>query len=142
MKKKIHKLKYIPDYDFTLIGISAHEHDYRLTWNVNKKLGLNLIKINDLEIFNKKLNTQQSFSLYAYQDEDSLLDYHLISNKCENGFLIKELQNLDFFLKITGEGYDTTFINQLVKQLKEADQVISAFYIDNNSIKQPSRFLF
>lgn len=142
MKKKIHKLKYIPDYDFTLIGISAHEHDYRLTWSVNKKLGLNLIKINDLEIFNKKLNTQQSFSLYAYQDEDSLLDYHLISNKCENGFLIKELQNLDFFLKITGEGYDTTFINQLVKQLKEADQVISAFYIDNNSIKQPSRFLF
>ncbi len=142
MKKKIHKLKYTPEYNFSLIGISAHEHDYRLTWSINKKLGLNLVKINDLEIFNKKLNTNQSFSLYAYQDEDSLLDYHLISNKGETGFLVKELQNLDFFLRITGEGYDNTFIHQLVKQLKEADKIISAFYIDTNSIKQPGKFLF
>jgi hypothetical protein len=142
MKKKVHKLNITPEYEFKIIGISSHENDYRLTWALNNNLSFAFQKSSPLDVYNKKLKTDQQFSIYAYHDEDSLLSYHLISNNGDNGYLVKDMSYIDFFLKITGEGISDFFLNELTKNLKSLNIISTAYLISVDTFKEPSKFLF
>jgi hypothetical protein len=71
-----------------------------------------------------------------------MISYHLIANKGEMGFLAREFQNIDFFLKIDGEGHGKSDAEALTGKLKKLDTVMIAATIDLSSIKQPDKFLF
>lgn len=127
-KKKIHKLSYEDKRDYKLIGIASHENDYRLSWALNKNLYLNFTKTDDLIIFQIKHKIEINYSMYM-SNSDSYLDYYLISNKSEKGFLIPQMQNIDFILKITGD-VKVDFLNEILIKLKQIDLVITAFVIE------------
>ena len=57
---------------FTLIGISCHQKDYRLCWELNKILELELQKEEDIPGPNEEI----SFSRYYYNNEDFLQDFY------------------------------------------------------------------
>jgi len=78
MPKRIHKLTEKEDYRFRLAGISSAENDYKLSWSLNQILGINLVRINNLEIYHKRLDDKQAFSQFEYLDEDTLIQYRLI----------------------------------------------------------------
>jgi len=139
--KKKYKLDFKPEYDFSLIGIASHQNDYRLSWALNNDLEIKLVRTKDIEIHNKKKNIKQLFSLYSFFHEDALLNYELVNNYSETGYLIPELQNIDFFLKITGE-ISIDQLNQLIQRLKKTEIVISVFKIDPDSLKHPEKFIF
>ena len=69
-------------------------------------------------MYHKKTGVRQEFSLYRYYDEETYLDYHLIANRCEDGFLLEELKNIDYFLRISGDCEDDFTERLLVKLLK------------------------
>ncbi|MBN2520972.1 MAG: IPExxxVDY family protein [Bacteroidales bacterium] len=138
MKKRTHKLDYQPEFEFDLIGISSHENDYRISWAFNKEMKLIFVKTNDLEIESTNKDEIQKFSKFTCLDEDSLNTYHLISNRCDNGFLLDEFKNLDYFLLVLGE-YDNYFIDDLIKKIKSIDLITIAFRIDLNNIKNKSK---
>ncbi|OFX46911.1 MAG: hypothetical protein A2X13_08060 [Bacteroidetes bacterium GWC2_33_15] len=141
MKKKVHKLIFEPETGFKLIGISSHENDYRLSWALNKYLGYNFSKSENLLIQKPKHNIEQSFSVYIYNDEETFLQYQLIANNSENGFLIPELKNIDFFLKISGE-YSDSIINKIVTKLKKIEIINTAFNLENLSERNKKVFTF
>ena len=85
---------------FTVIGISSHENDYRLSWSINEQLGLALAKADNISIGDDK-----EFTCFAHEDERQALQ--LISNRCDNGFLLEKYKNLDFFLKFGFELSET-----------------------------------
>ena len=140
MKKKTHKLSIKTGRDSLLIGISSHENDYRLSWAINKHLGTNLIKAENLVIYNEKYDVDQEFSLFVFEDEDNLLKYHLIANKCENGYFIPELSNIDFFLQIHGETINN-YTRILLEKLKHIYIITAAFVIDPSSLKSRKRLI-
>lgn len=129
VKKKIHKLAIQIENDYSLIGIASHENDYRLSWAINQSLGLDLKKCDDLVINHPKHKINIDYSLYNFDDEDKYLTYDLISNKSEKGFLISEMKNIDFVLRISGSP-DQDLLNDLVSNIKKIDIVITAFLID------------
>lgn len=141
MKKKVHKLILEPETGFKLIGISSHENDYRLSWALNKYLGYNFSKSENLLIQKPKHNIEQSFSVYIYNDEETFLQYQLIANNSENGFLIPELKNIDFFLKISGE-YSDSIINKIVTKLKKIEIINTAFNLEDLSERNKKVFTF
>ncbi|HAN18815.1 MAG TPA: IPExxxVDY family protein [Bacteroidales bacterium] len=141
LKKKVHKLIFEPETGFKLIGISSHENDYRLSWALNKYLGYNFSKSENLLIQKPKHNIEQSFSVYIYNDEETFLQYQLIANNSENGFLIPELKNIDFFLKISGE-YSDSIINKIVTKLKKIEIINTAFNLENLSERNKKVFTF
>lgn len=141
MSKKVHKLNLEPEYSFKLIGISSHENDYRLSWALNNHLNIELTKNPDLEILNHKFAERQNFSLYSFEDEDTFLKYNLLSNTCDNGFLIEEMKNIDFFLQVFGEVPDS-FMDSLNKQLKSVDVITATFIIDPNNLKSKSKLIY
>jgi len=86
-------------YDFSLFGISCHVKDYRLSWEINKALGIDLVKT-DLDNVDPTEQTPLTVSLYF--DEESHIQFTLITNKYAEGMWFPELPNLDYFLRISG----------------------------------------
>ncbi len=131
MTKKVHKLKEVTPDDFSIIAIASHENHYRLTWVLNEALQFDFRKAEDLEIQEKDQSIRQ-FNRYRYKDETQALVFDLISNQSENGFLFKDLKNIDFFLKAAGdiENFNLTYF---INELKKIKHVITAFEINDLS---------
>ncbi len=139
-KKKIVRLQIGETNGFTLIGISSHENDYRLVWAMNNAFSFQFARIENLVIFNPKLNTDLEFSRFIFSDEDKYLTYHLISNRCPDGFLFPEIKNLDYLLQITGE-LDSKHLALILKELKKVGIVSATFMIDPKQLKDVERKL-
>ena len=103
---------------YYLLAIHTVLMDYRLAFFLNKNLNIKLKRtVKDLDI-----SSQTGFySIFEYEDEDNLLNWNLISNssftnikneikesllfentevELKKNRLIKELSQVDFFLKI------------------------------------------
>lgn len=140
MPKKIHKLNEHESYDFGLIGIASPENDYRISWIFNNALDFSLVREEDLEIIHKLLDEPQLFHQFRYFDEESLLLYRLITNKCENGYLLEELAKVDFILQISGE-MDTGHIDMIINKLNTLEGVTLAFPLDPSVLKSRKKLL-
>jgi len=139
--RKVHKLEVEPDFSFVLIGVSSHESDYKLIWALNSKLELKLARGANLVIPDTKTELNQEFSCYYGQSKEGNFQIHLLSNKSENGFLIPELGNIDYFLKLTGEVYDL-HKKKILDGLKETGLVLATFLIQPDTLKSKSRLVF
>jgi hypothetical protein len=139
--KKIHKLEVDPDFSFILIGVSSHESDYKLIWSLNSKLDLKLSRESNLVIVDPKLEHNPEFSCYHGESKEGDFHIHLLSNKSEHGFLIPELGNIDYFLKLTGEVSDL-HKKKFLDGLKETGLVLATFLIQPDTLKSKSRLIF
>jgi hypothetical protein len=133
-KKKTIKLKIEEEINFCLAGISSHENDYRLVWAMNAAFQFTFVRIENLVIYQPKINSNLEFSRFTHTDEDKYLTYHLISNRCADGYLFSEIKNLDYLLQVTGET-DKKFLDGLVKELKKVGVISAAFPIDPRQLK-------
>ncbi len=141
MAKKIHKLKNVVPEVFKIICIASHQNDYRLSWALNEKLNINLKRVEDHQLQLPQNRGTQNFSLYASDPDESLVVYHLISNKSEQGYLLKNMKNIDYFLKISGE-MENISLPDLVGKLKRIPIIITAFELENPTQAQMKKFSF
>jgi len=140
MPKKVHKLTDKEDYRFKLAGISSAENDYKLSWSLNQILGINLVRIDNLDIYHKRLDDKQAFSQFEYFDEETLIQYRLISNRSVNGYLLEEMTNLDYLLQITGD-LDEGSLEYLLEKMNSIDGIILAFPLDPYTLKSRKKLL-
>ncbi len=136
------------EFDFILIGISSPSKDYKLGWELNKELGLNLCRIDDVLKQNviKSVHEEselivpeddgpnQSYSHYRHSDEEKGIEYDLVSNKSDGGLLIPEQKQADYFLIIRGV-YNQAFGNKILSNIRKMTNVQTAFSIDANKLK-------
>jgi hypothetical protein len=102
---------------------------------------LKLARIPNLVITDSKTGMNQEFSYYAGESKEGDFQIHFLANKCESGFLIPELANIDYFLKLTGEIYDL-HKQTILDGLKETGLVLATFLIHPDSLKSKSRLVF
>ena len=142
--------------DYSLIGIHSSEEDYRLAYLLNMHLKTNLTRFDKCLDFE---NSNAEFPLFEYQDKNNFINYYLINNKhvqlmtnehnvglfggrfTSLVHLIPEKQNVDFFLQIEGCP-DDEFIQDLIVQLKEINQIITSYSIDPSSLKSKEHLIF
>jgi hypothetical protein len=161
-----HTLEIEYDYDFVLIGISSHEKDYRFCWALNNKLKLELSKKESLEIKGKKQATPSYFSFFTFDDEDQYTEYSVIANfseskslvvaedslfgvsgkskqsgHSENEYLIPEHKQMNYLFVIRGEMEDEE-VDEMIKQIKELDIVLTAIRIDPKSLRSKQNLIF
>ncbi len=63
------------------------------------------------------------------------------SEKTVTTYLLKEFKNVDFFLKIQSD-YEQVATRNLIATINEIEQVISAYAIDVEQIKQKQHLIF
>jgi hypothetical protein len=137
-KKNVHKLSDT-DQSYSLLGISSHENDYRISWALNEHLGFHFSKIENHSFFHPKFETTLEFSQYRYEDPENTLVYRLISNRCDNGFLLDDYKNIDFFLLV--DSIDQSLVQQLLVQVKTNAFISVVFPIDFKLVKNRNRLL-
>lgn len=119
---------------FTLIGISCHIRDYRFSYLLNRMLGTDFLKVEDLRgtLSNKK--EPAGFSLYHYYDEDYFNSYYLLSNRSLEYVLAPEVKQVDFLLIIEGDLVRARK-DRLIKSIREIPNVLTAYEINFAEIK-------
>ncbi len=135
MSKKT--LSISEEYDFGLIGISSHTKDYRLCWELNQLLGINLVKQDNISSL---LTAESSFPYYTFDDQENHVHYHLIGNKSAEGYFSPERKQVDFFLMLTGDHFAEN-ASACLPQIMNAGTVLTAFEIDVKSLKSKDNFV-
>lgn len=115
---------------FALIGISCHQKDYRLCWELNKVLELQLQKEADIPGPAEDI----SFSRYYYNNEDFLQEYYLLTNKIGKLFFAPELKQADYILQVYGLRSDYE-VEDLIVKINGVEGVLMAFEYDSSKLK-------
>lgn len=133
------KLQVEYDFDFTLLGISCHEPDYRFCWMVNKITGMGFVKEDDIIIPIKDSNS--AHSIFSCHIEENFCTYYIIANKGTAGLLIPESKHTDYFLMIKGPVQDDG-LEELTAQIREINKVLTVFTVNVNDLKSKYNLLF
>ena len=102
-----------------MIGISCHEKDYRLCWRLNKAFGLDLVRCEQEELDKNVL------SAYSFFKEDDQINYNLIVNRNEDGWLVPEHKQVDYFL--TMEDPHQKPVVEMLSDIRELNNVLAAY---------------
>lgn len=122
-KNRVIKLTVEPDFNFTLIAISTSLNDYNLSWALNENLNISLKRDEDIELISGE---EKTFSLYRCCKGEQALSYSLVCNKSDSGILVKEMSNIDFFLKIEGSFFEGE-ADQIIDSIKNTKNIILAY---------------
>ncbi|MCX6246069.1 MAG: IPExxxVDY family protein [Bacteroidetes bacterium] len=125
---------------FTLIGISCHVKDYRISYLLNTRLGLEFHKLDDLKITLTQKKEPTGFSFYYYRDEDYFNAYYLISNRSEEFALAPEIKQVDFLLIVEGV-FKKAQKDPLIKAIRAIPNVLTAYEINFAEIKNHETLL-
>ena len=138
--------------DYKLIAIHSDIEPYKLAFEINKKLKIQLKRSSfDLSFKNKSsifdlykhisevFNTKLYLILNKSTDKKKIEGQLLFENFDEQSYLIPELRKAQYLLKIEGGGFD---IDSLLKKLNEIDNVISSYTTEISSIKSKYNLIF
>ena len=130
------------DFDFILLAISCSLKDYRLCHFINKYSGLSLQKSKDHEAFIPLYNTICRFSNYTCVSEEVETEYYFLSNRAEDdGLLIPEMKNTDYFL-IIKNFIDEEDLTHLLDSINAIPEVVVATEIDPVRLKSRENLIF
>lgn len=140
MKKSKLVIEY--DYDFELMGITSSAKGYKLAWEINRKVGVTLVRQPDLTVGFKK-GEEKLFSFYAH--ETLLNRLKLFKNRPNDSdtgkyYLVPEFPHFDFIILVQME--DTASHELLLTQLKEIPAIELAAPIPLEGLKSKSNFIF
>lgn len=134
------KLAFDYDFDFSLIGISCHQPNYRLAWILNNLLSIDMQRGNDLDLIINKKGEKGFFSCFQHDDEENYTTLNLISNRSENGYFVPEHKQLDYFLQVWLP--DNEGVKVLIQELKKDTHILACIPIEVEELKSKHNFLF
>ena len=140
MAVKKHKLEMAMEEDFCLLGLVTDEPDYKLCWRINEMMGSDFKRVDDLELYHRKMERDQSFPLFCYLDADALVNYRIIGNRSDHGYFLEELKNLDYLIHIQGE-ISMEEINQFLQQTAALPGVRICVPVDLGRLRNMERLL-
>ena len=131
------------EFDFDVIGIVSTYKDYKLAWNINNRLNIDLSREKDITI--KFVDNELVVSHFKYSTESS--EMQLLRNKSyelsggENQYLIPEMQQIDYFVLIQGEvaGHNEGEIQQILKRTAGIEFVMK---VEIEKLKSRENFIF
>jgi hypothetical protein len=129
------------DFDFILLGISCHEKDYRISWALREKLGIDLCRGEDIVISSKKGTQTDAFAVFEHFSEENESSIFLVSNRSGSALLVPEQRSADYFLIARG-GYDQENKEEILLLIKDITFVLTAYAIDPATLKSKQNLIF
>ena len=140
MKKSRLDIEYT--YDFELLGLISSVKGYRLAWEINKLLGVRLIKVPDL-VIRQKNKSDLSYSYFASGGMANCIKlFRNKSNETDTvkNLLIPEFPHLDYILMTEGEEHME--INRLQELLNNIPSIELVAFLPLATLKSKNNFIF
>lgn len=138
MPKKI-KLSLEVETDLNTIGISSTLKDYKLAFNINAFLNVNLSRIEDFVFRPEKSNMELAFSLFHMNIPDSTASICLLQNRQPEGYLMPVFRQADYFLILHNPTHQNN-IAGYIAALKKIPKVNTAFQLKLSGAKSYQAF--
>jgi len=147
------------DLSFTLFAIHCSLEDYRLAYLLNKNLRINLTR-NKEDIDFEAISA--SYSIFEWDDINHQTTWSLVSNLCQKEtetvpstqslfgnndttintyHLISEFKTVDYFLKISFEGW-LNHEKDILNSIQNTPSIITAYTIDATQLKSKNNLIF
>lgn len=141
MPKKVLKLDFESNFDFSLAGLVCGYRDFRLCFELNLALNLNFVRNEDIYLSAGRPGSRTRHSYYNFMGADSET-YHVLSNrdKGNTGFYIPEMRNIDFFLLVTGLN-NYTDMDNIIEIIRSIEIVTGIYEINPKELKSAEAFL-
>ena len=107
--------------EIALFAIVSSEPLYRLSWLINQQLGWNLTEAPQIALLHQERKEMQPFFVFSFVDEAARLRYSLIQNKGSKGALAATMRQIDFWLRIEGDG--ETDLQTMLANIKGITQI-------------------
>lgn len=150
------------DEPFALIAIHCSEEEYKVAYLLNAQLGTKLKRrSSDLDYSNDGVIV--TYPIYDFEDTQKYNSYQLVANKCrfenlsihsplglfdtgvsekaKTHYLLPECKKVDYILKIYSD-FEAFSLRQIISEINEIKQVISAYTLDMNDIKSKNNLIF
>jgi len=129
-----------PDYDFIVVGISCHNKDYRISFELNKSLEIQLSKMPDhMGQINRTENIDVPF--FKYCDDENRLNFALLGNRnYESVYLFPECKTWDYLLLLNG-ALDFYSIENLIENIKKIPIVLACKKLSIDEFKQKENLI-
>ena len=125
MKPKSNKIQIASFDDTTVVGINSALVDYKLAWNINNKLFLDLARYDDL-IFEGV-----PFSFFYYTAGENYNVYNLVSLVSKDKLLYSFSPRVDYLFLIQNTLTPERQIN-IMRSLREIEGVVHAFVLEKD----------
>jgi hypothetical protein len=140
MKKSRLVIEY--DFDFDVFGIISSSKGYKLAWEINKRLGIHLVKEPDLTVgFKNKVD--RGFPHYSFETRLNRLKLFRnkpLDSKQGKYFLIPEFPHFDYVvLARLPEQYGHSSLPDILRQIPSVELVAP---IALDSLKSKTNFVF
>lgn len=142
--KKKNRLSADYTFDFELLGIVSSSKEYKLAWHLNQLNVFHLIKSEDIKI---EFSDNRLIRVSNLLDETDFSSVYLLKNKLvssntfSNHFLIPELQQFDYLLKLSNQT-EENWADHLLLRLKEVPIIDYALKINIGKLKAKDNLLF
>ncbi|MET3113197.1 hypothetical protein AAKU52_000918 [Pedobacter sp. CG_S7] len=127
-------LKLSLNFDFILLAITASLKDYVLCHHINTRLNFNFEKVADHQVYFNIDEPPLSFSKYFFYLEEGDNEYFIINNRNPEGFLIPEMNKVDFFMVIH-QYLDNEDLNYILTGLRKLTDIQAAVRVDPIKLK-------
>ena len=138
---------------YTLIGIHTALEDFKLAYLLNKNLDTHFSKAT----YSLDFESNASFSVYNYVNEEYDFEWYLISNSYieektnlldtivlateTKTYLIPEKKKVDYFIKIVGEP-NQEFMYKTVNKINKINQVVTSYTVEKHTLKSKQYLIF
>lgn len=143
MKKRRLEVEFA--YDFELMGLISSARGYKLAWEINHALGVNLAKKDDL-----KMTTREGdFFFTFYSHQSSINTFNLFRNRSNEGttgsdtkgiFLVPEHSHLDYILYAKGD--EDMHSKRLQEVLRNIPSIELVAFLPLAALKSKDNFIF
>jgi hypothetical protein len=139
MKRKRLEIEY--SYDFELLGIATSVRSYKLAWELNRALHVDLHKGEDLKVTTRE--GEFFFSFYSHQsavNTVSLFRNRSNESEAKGIFLVPEHPHLDYILYARGnEEVSGIRLQELLREIPSIELVA---FLPLAALKSKDNFIF
>tara|TARA_B100001027_G_scaffold206332_1_gene169818 strand:- start:311 stop:769 length:459 start_codon:yes stop_codon:yes gene_type:complete len=138
--------------DYTLIAIHSNTEPYKLAFEINQKIKIQLKRCSydvsfdgNNSVFDlykhssETYNTKLFLILNRSFNEKKIQGQLLFENLSESSFLIPELKKVEYLLKIEEGGFN---IKSLLRKLNELNNIISCYRVKITAAKSKYNLIF
>lgn len=125
VSKKKNNIRLASFDDTKVVGINSGLVDYKLAWNINRKLSIDLARQDDL-MFDDAV-----YSFFYYNAGENSSVFNLVSTRFYDKFLLDYSPRLDYLLIIRNET-SRDRLEAVIQSLREIEGMGHAFFLDIN----------